>query len=159
MHRRVLTFVGVALLLAAGRPAAAADDSIPVPLTAFKFKVGDDQASLFGHNEGEGRLFFYTNGAGEATVKVPKDGEYEIVVQASCDPAQNERAKFKLTADGQKVGDETLLTTDEAKDYKLSAKLKAGERKLTIEFTNDVFKEGEFDRNLYVHSVTLKPKK
>jgi len=31
-----------------------------------------------------------------------------------------------------------------------------GDHKLSIEFTNDVFKDGEYDRNLYVHGVTLK---
>jgi hypothetical protein len=27
---------------------------------------------------------------------------------------------------------------------------------LTIEFTNDVYKDGEYDRNLYVHAVAVK---
>ena len=122
----------------------------------FKFKVKEDQASLFGYNEDESKLFFYTNGPAEATVKVPADGDYEVVIKASGDSAQNERAKFKVSIDGEAVGKETLLTADEPKEYKLSAKLKAGERKLVIEFTNDVYKENEFDRNLYVHAVTLK---
>ena len=39
---------------------------------------------------------------------------------------------------------------------KLAASGKAGERKLTIEFTNDAYKEGEYDRNFFVHAVTLK---
>jgi hypothetical protein len=159
MRNAVLTsFLGAALLLAAGLPLAAGAeaDAIPVELKNFKFKVADDQASLFGHDEGAGRLFFYTNGRAEATVKVPEDGDYEVVVKASCDPAQNERAKFKVSIDGEAAGKETLLTADEEKEYTLPAKLKAGERKLVIEFTNDVFKEGEFDRNLYVYAVSLK---
>jgi hypothetical protein len=32
-------------------------------------------------------------------------------------------------------------------------------RALSIEFTNDEFKEGEYDRNLYVHGVTVKKSK
>jgi hypothetical protein len=154
----VAATVGVAWLLGTGTGLTAGDkkDPITVELKDFKFKVKDDLASLFGHNEGEGKLFFYTNGPAEATVKLPADGEYEITVKASCDAAQNERAKFKLSLGGEPVGKETLLTADEPKDYKLTAKAKAGEAKLVIEFTNDVYKENEFDRNLYVHGVTLK---
>ncbi len=145
-----------ALLVAAAGAAAADDAPVKVDLKAVKFKVPEGVASLFGYDEGEGRLFFYTNGPAEAAVKLPADGEYEVVIKASGDTAKNERAKFKVAVDGEAVGKETQLSADEAKDYKLTAKLKGGERKLTIEFTNDEFKEGEYDRNFYVHEVTLK---
>src|SRR5262249_29698300 len=152
--------VGVVCGLAVTLSVTAADkDAITVELKAFKFKVKEDKASLFGFNEGKEKLFFYTNGEGEAAVKVPADGEFEIVIKASCDSALNERAKFKLRIDGTEVGKETLLTADEPKEYKLSAKLKAGDRKLSIEFTNDAYKENEYDRKLYVQAVTLRPGK
>ena len=138
---------------------AAEGDAIQVELKTFKFKVADDLAALFGHNEGEGKLFFYTGGEAETTVKLPTDGEYEVVVKASCDPALNERAKFKVTLGGEAVGKETLLTDDLAKEYKLTAKAKAGEHKLLVQYTNDVYKEGEYDRNFYLHGVTIKPLK
>jgi hypothetical protein len=149
------------VLLASGLQLTAGPktDPITVDLKAFKFKVDDKFADLFGYNEGEGKLFFYTNGPAEATVKVPADGTYDIVIRASCDPALNERAKFKLSLDGKLVGKETLLIADDAKDYTFTATIKAGEHKLAVEFTNDVYKEGEYDRNLYVHGVTLKPAK
>jgi predicted xylan-binding protein with Ca-dependent carbohydrate-binding module len=131
-------------------------DAISVDLRTFKFKVRDEIASLFGYDDGENRLFYYTAGAGETTIKPPADGEYEIVIKASCDPALNERAKFKVSLDGQPVGMETLLTADDPKDYTLTTSAKAGERKLGIEFTNDAYKENEYDRNFYVHRVTLK---
>lgn len=159
MRNCVLPFVAAsAMLLALGLhlPAGAAADSITVELKTFKFKVPEDRASLFGFSEDEGRLFFYTNGQAESSVKVPADGEYEIVVKAAGDAAQNERAKFKVSVDGEMVGKEVLLTADEPKEYKVTAKVKAGDRKLVIEFTNDVYKENEFDRNLYVHEVTVK---
>jgi hypothetical protein len=159
MRNSVLAaMVGAALLLASGvqLTAGSKTDPITVDLKTFKFKVDDKIADLFGYNEGDAKLFFYTDGAAEATVKVPTDGTYVIVVRASCDSALNERAKFKLSLDGKLVGKETLLTADEAKDYELTATLKAGEHKLAIEFTNDAYKENEYDRNLYVHGVTLK---
>jgi hypothetical protein len=135
---------------------AAETQTVAVDLKTFKFP--DGKQDLFGFNEGEGKLFFYTNGTATATVKVPEEGDYEITIKASCDQALNERAKFKLTIDGQLVGKETLLTADDAKDYKFTTKLKKGDHKLAIEFTNDVYKEGEYDRNLYVHEVTLQQK-
>jgi hypothetical protein len=137
--------------------AAAADDAKPltVELKSFAFKVPEGQSDLFGYNEGDEKLFFYTNGTAEVKVKVPTDGEYEIVVKASGDKALNEGAKFKVAVDGKQVGKETE-TTDDQKEYKFTTPIKAGEQKLAIEFTNDVYKEGEYDRNLYVHAVTLK---
>jgi hypothetical protein len=149
--------VGAACFLTVALQGTAADkDAIPVELKNFKFKVPENQANLFGFNETEDKLFFYTNGPAEAAVKVPDDGDYEVVIKASCDSALNERAKFKLSIDGKAVGKETLLTADEPAEYKLPTKLTAGEHKLVIEFTNDVYKENEYDRNLYVHAVTLK---
>jgi hypothetical protein len=150
--------VGAVVLFALCLPLTAGTkaDSISVELKDFKFKVKESIANLFEYNEGEGKLCFYTNGAAEATVKVPADGNYEIAIRASCDSALNERAKFKLSLDGQLVGKEVLLTADEEKVYKLTAAVKAGDRKLVIEFTNDVYKENEYDRNLYVQGVTLK---
>jgi hypothetical protein len=133
----------------------AEDAPIAVDLKTVKFKVTDDQAALFGYNEDEAKLFYYAGGTGEATIKLPADGEYQLVIKASCDPALNERAKFKVTLDGQPVGEETLLTADEAKEYKLPVKAKAGEHKLGIEYTNDAYKESEYDRNFYLHAVTL----
>src|SRR5207245_8879174 len=53
--------IGVALLLAAVS-AGQEQDTIKVDLKSFKFKVTDDFANLFGYNEDEGKLFFYTNG-------------------------------------------------------------------------------------------------
>jgi hypothetical protein len=157
---RSVSMAATALLLAVSLSLAAAQEkAIAVELKSFTFKAKEGQDNLFGYNDGEGKLFFYTNGPGTGTVKVPDDGDYEIVVKASCDPALNERAKFKLTIDAEVIGKETLLTADEVRDYKFSAKLKKGDRKLTIEFTNDAYKEGEYDRNLYVYEVTLKKTK
>ena len=159
MRKTMVPFVVLAALVFASSFELAAGtktDPISVDLKAFKFKVKKEVENLFGYNEDEGKLFFYTNGPAEATVKVPAGGDYEITLKASCDSAKDERAKFKLSIDGQAVGKETLLTADEAKDYKLTASVKAGDRKLVIEFTNDIYKEGEYDRNLYVHAVALK---
>jgi hypothetical protein len=162
MRNRVLAYVVVLATMISSTPQfvrSADPDPIKVPLKTFKFKPPAGTESLFGFNEDEDRLFYYANGPGEAIVKIPADGEYEITVKASCDPAQNERAKFKVSLDGKPVGKETLLTADEAKEYKLTASAMSGERKLVIEFTNDVYKENEYDRNFYVHAVTLKLKK
>jgi hypothetical protein len=147
----------VSLLVLVG-PARADEKAITIELKDFKFKVPEAVESLFTYDENGERLSYYTNGAAEAVVKVPADGEYEIVVKAACDPAQDEKAKFKVTIDGVEVGKETLLTADEPKEYTITAKLKAGERKLAVAFTNDAYKENEYDRNFYVHGVTLKKK-
>ncbi|MCD6051735.1 MAG: Ca-dependent carbohydrate-binding module xylan-binding, partial [Verrucomicrobia bacterium] len=44
----------------------------------------------------------------------------------------------------------------EAEEITVSVKLKAGENKLHVAFTNDTYKEGEYDRNMYIHAATIK---
>jgi hypothetical protein len=157
MNARALVAAALAVVLSL--PALAADGDITVDLAKFQFKVDENLASLFGYNADEGKLFYYTGGAGETTIKLPADGDYELVIKASCDPALDERAKFKVALGSEAVGKETLLTDDLSKEYTFPLKGKAGEYKLAIEYTNDVYKEGEYDRNFYVHGVTIKPAK
>jgi hypothetical protein len=127
-----------------------------IELKSFSFKVPKEQAELFGFNEGEDKLFFYAGGTAEVKSKVADEGEYEIVIKASSDKALNEGGKFKLTVNGNAVGKETETADGDPKEYKFTTTLKAGEVTLAIEFTNDAYKENEYDRNLYVQAVTIK---
>ncbi len=158
MRRIIRLGAGISLLMLAIPALQAADKPIAIELSKFEFKVPDNLKELFGYNEGESKLFFYTNGAGTATVDVPADGEYEITVKASCTKAEKEFAKFKLSADGKQVGKETTCTTEDEKEYTLTTNLKKGQHKISIEFTNDVYKENEYDRNLFVSGVSVKKK-
>jgi hypothetical protein len=136
--------------------AATDDEAKPIVTDLKAFKFSESKPDLFGYNESEEKLFYYTNGKGEAPFKVAADGDYEIVIRASGDLAQNEGAKFKVAVNGKDVGKETETSGDDRKEYKFPVTLKAGDSKLVIEFTNDVYKEGEYDRNLYVHAVSIK---
>jgi len=154
---RLASFVCVALVLVAALATAQeAAKPLTVALKSFSFKAPKGKEDLLKYDEGDKKLSFYINGKGEAKVDVPKDGDYEIVIKASCDKALKEGAKFKVAVDGKQCGKETETTDGEPKDYTFATSLKAGERKLAIEFTNDVYKDGEYDRNLYVHAVSLK---
>jgi hypothetical protein len=155
MRARIL---GAFVVLAAAVGVVAAAEPIKVKLDDFKLKSegGDD---LVGYNADEMKLFFYTNGTATATVKVPEDGEYTITIEASCDEAEKEKAKFKLTVGDVEAAKSFELKATEAKEYPFTAKLKKGDAKLVIEFLNDAYKENEFDRNLYVHAVKLEKKK
>lgn len=137
-----------------------AADDIKLKLADAKFKAGTNTSTeLVGHNDGEGKIFYYAPGTAEWTFKVSADGSFTIQISASCDPAQKVNAWFKLTIDGKDVGEEVKLTSEGEKEYKLETKLTTGEHKLAITFTNDIYKDGEYDRNLYIHAVTLTPKK
>jgi len=138
----------------APKPAAPVDKT-PIKADVSKIKFTATPAELFGWDDGESRAFFYTNGLGVVAVDVPADGEYEIVVTAACNAAKGENAKFKLTVDGTPVGAETQLRSEDAKEYSFTASLKAGERKIGTEFTNDIYKEGEYDMNFYLHGVKV----
>jgi hypothetical protein len=154
---RLLSLVGVALVFVPALPAAdEAAKPLTVELKSFSFNAPKGKEDLLKFDEGEEKLCFYIKGIGEAKVNVPTDGDYEIVIKASGDPALKEGAKFKVAVDGKQCGKETETADREPKEYTFATPLKAGEHKLTIEFTNDVYKEGEYDRNLYVHEVSLK---
>jgi hypothetical protein len=151
-----VSLVVVALVILPGL--ATADEPakpVTVELKSFTFNAPKGKEDLLKYEESDGKLSFFINGKGEAKVEVPKDGDYEIVVKASGDLALKEGAKFKVAVDGKQCGKETE-TTGEPKEYTFATSLKAGEHKLSIEFTNDAYKEGEYDRNLYVQAVTLK---
>jgi len=136
-------------------PKPAVIDKTPIAADVSKIKFTAQNQDLFGWNDGDSRAFFYSNGLGEVTVKVPADGDYEIVVTASCDAALGQNAKFKLKVDGAEVGAETQLKSVDAKDYAFTTSLKAGERKIGTEFTNDMYKEGEYDLNFYLNGLKL----
>ena len=139
----------------APKPAAAPVDKTPIKVDLSKVKWGEGPAELFGYDDGESRLFYYANGVGEFTVKVPADGEYQIVVTASSQPAQNVHAAFKVSVDGQPAGAETTCTAEDAKEYAFTAKLAAGDRKVSVAFTNDVYKQDEYDRNFFLNGLRL----
>jgi hypothetical protein len=157
MHIRLLVILGgVVLFLLPLLASVAADDEKPVPVELKSFKFPEGMSDLFGFNESEEKLFLYTNGKVTAKFKVTADGDYEIVVKASGDAAMDEGAKFKVAVDGKEAGKETETAKDGPKEFKFPASIKSGEHELTIEFTNDVYKAGEYDRNLYVHAVEVK---
>jgi hypothetical protein len=134
---------------------AAPIDTTPIKADLSKIKFTSEPAELFGYDDGESRAFFYANGSGEVTLKIPADGEYEIVVTASCQAAKGENAKFKLKVDGTALGGETQLKSEDAKDYAFHTALKAGERKIGAEFTNDIYKEGEYDLNFFLNGLKV----
>ena len=75
------------------------------------------------------------------------------------DEAKKVFAAFKLSVGDVVVAKEHFLKAEEPKPYTFTATLKKGKQPLAIQFLNDEFKEGEYDRNLYVHAVKLEPKK
>ncbi|MBY0459731.1 MAG: hypothetical protein K2V38_20625, partial [Gemmataceae bacterium] len=139
----------------------AADDAVKVPpLKDFKWKCKfENGEALGGYDDGEERFFLNTFGTASAEVTIPEEGEYTIFVEASCTAAEKELAKFKLTCGETVVAKEFATTTEDKKKYTFNAKLKKGKQSLAIEFLNDKFKEGEYDLNLFLHAVSIEPKK
>jgi hypothetical protein len=156
LRYRLVAILGCAFATAA---AAHAADEVKVDIKDFKWKCAfDNGAELGGYDEGEGRFNFYTNGTATGNVMIPEDGEYTITVEASCTEAEKQFAKFKLTAGETVVAKEHACTTEQPKKYTFTAKLSKGKQPLVIEFLNDAFKEGEYDRNLFVQSVSITKK-
>jgi hypothetical protein len=159
---RRLHFVVAPLCLFISAMALAAEegkksDEIRLPLKEFKFKVSQDKADLFVFDEDAQRLCFYTNGAAEAKFSVENAGDYDLVLSLSGDTAMNVHPKFKLAIDDKEPSKETSLKSDDIKDYKFTIQLKHGTHVLSVAFTNDMYKDGEYDSNLYLHGAKLIP--
>jgi hypothetical protein len=149
---------------AAPTPAAPASAARPAPspvtIELSKFAGPTENAELFGYDEGNSRIFMYSNGTVTLPVKLAADGDYEIAVNGACDEANGQKAKFSVAVDGQVVAAETTCTVVEPKEYVIKAPgLKAGDHKIAISFLNDIYKENEYDLNFYVHGVTVRPAK
>jgi hypothetical protein len=137
----------------------AAPAAKPVVADLSKGKGPAEGAELFGYDDGNSRFFYYTAGAVEFPVKVEADGVYEIAVKVSCDEAKGEKAKFTVAVDGQKAGGEITSTTTDEKEYVVKAEVKAGNRTIAVAFLNDLYKENEYDLNMYVSGLALRPAK
>jgi hypothetical protein len=144
-----------ATVVEAAKPAPA-----PVSADLSKFSGPTENADLFGYDDSNSRIFLYSAGAVVVPVKLAADGDYEIVVNAACDEADGQKAKFTVAVDGQPAGDEVTCTVVDAKEYVVKAPgLKAGEHKIAVAFLNDIYKENEYDLNFFVHGVTVRPAK
>lgn len=139
----------------AAAPAAAAIDKTPIKADLTKAKFPNENTEHFGWDDGESRAFYWSNGVAEVMVKIPADGDYEISVTAGCQEADKQFAKFVLEVDGQKQGTEIALKSEDAKDYGCCLPLKAGDRKIGVRFTNDIYKEGEYDLNFFLYGLKL----
>lgn len=136
---------------------AAAAEPITLDLSDFKltpgFKGGDDLLKY-----DDNKINFYSNGTATAKLTVPADGDYTIVIDASCTEALKEKAKLTLKVGDTAIKENFELSTEDQKEYKFEAKLKKGETTVSISFTNDAYKENEYDRNLFVHGVKVDKK-
>ena len=135
-------------------------DPIKVELKDFKVLTvdGKEAADALGYNADDNKLFYYTHGIGTVAVKFPDDGDYTIVLEASCDKAKDELAKIKVKLGDKVIKEEFALTADGVKEYKFDVTVKKGERKLSVEFLNDTYKEGEYDLNFYLHGARFETK-
>jgi Ca-dependent carbohydrate-binding module xylan-binding len=136
----------------AAGPVTPSAEAISVDLAGWLVKDGRYNT----YDRPANRLAFYTDGTAEGVVRVSADGDYEIVVSASGTAALGEYPQFVILLDGSPVG-QTSLTTEASRSYRLVTPIKAGEHKLAIQFTNDAYKENEYDRDLYIETVSLRP--
>ena len=153
MFRRCVPVAVVALVVAG----AVAAEPIKLDLADFKLMAAPKGADDLVKYEND-TISFFTNGTATAKLNVPADGDYTIVIDASCTAALKENAKLTLKVGDKAVKENFALTTEDQKEYKFEVKLSKGETSLSIAFTNDVYKEGEYDRNLMVHGVKVEKK-
>ena len=94
-------------------------------------------------------------GRAEWEVSVKQRGKHRLAVIASCTEAKDGLAAFQVSVNGKATGKPITLKTTERDDYGADVELPKGRVKITVGFTNDLYSEGEYDRNLFVHKVIL----
>ena len=153
----------VAAPAAAPAPVVAVAKPAPAPVTVELKDVmgpGGDSAANFGYDEGNSRIFMYSNGAVGLPLKIAADGDYELTITAACDEADGNKAKFSVSLDDTVLAAEVTTTDTSPKEYVVKVPAaKAGAHKVSIAFLNDMYKENAYDLNMYVHGVVLKPAK
>ena len=98
----------------------------------------------------------------ESTVKLPDNlaGKYKIVVQAKGDQYQGPPLlSVAYTSGGKetKLGEFPVASTSIERVSGGTVDLVAGQKEITVGFTNDLCDPGKGDRNLYIQSVQLVP--
>jgi Protein of unknown function (DUF1592)/Protein of unknown function (DUF1588)/Protein of unknown function (DUF1585)/Protein of unknown function (DUF1587)/Protein of unknown function (DUF1595)/Ca-dependent carbohydrate-binding module xylan-binding len=101
--------------------------------------------------------------AGDAMIEeqVPWPGAYQLTITASGDQAGNEPCKMQVLVDDKPIKELLVRNArDKPEDFKLPLRLRPGNRKIALRFTNDFYveKKGDTpqqDRNLHIHFVSL----
>ena len=151
-------FLFALLVLGFGLGTILAADEVKVELKDFKWKGKEAGRTSADTTRVRTASTSTRNGSAIGDVTIPEDGEYKLTIDASCTEAMKEFAKFKLSVGDVVVAKEHACTAEDQKKYEFTAKLKKGKHPLAIEFLNDVYKEGEYDRNLFVYSVKIEKK-
>lgn len=150
-------WIAALLLTAIVGVVAGAAEPIKLDLSLFKLTPAAKIPDELLKNEND-MLSFYASGSAAGKLTVPADGEYVIVIEASCTAALKENAKFTLKVGDKVIKEKFELTTEDQKEYKFDAKLTKGDTTLDISYTNDAYKENEYDRNLFIHAVRVEKK-
>jgi hypothetical protein len=135
-----------------------AEEAITVDLSKAELKPANG-ASTDLLKFDDGKISYYVNGSAILKIQVPADGEYTITLGASCDKALKKGALITLKADKDTLKENLEIPEESQKDYKVTAKLKKGDVSLSVIYTNDEYKENEYDRNFYLHSVKIEKAK
>jgi len=100
-------------------------------------------------------LLFASHGTVQTRFECVSDGRCHLVVKGRSSPAKRVFGIARIAIDGQAVG-EVEVKSKAVADHPLDGSflLGKGEHILTVEFTNDLYEDGE-DRNLYVRAVGL----
>ena len=92
------------------------------------------------------------SGTVEAQFECATDGIYAIILKGRSTPAEGVYAVASVSVDGKNV-DQVELKSQYARNFPAGEiNLTKGEHKVTVKFTNDLFKAGE-DRNLYLNGI------
>ncbi|MBU6413051.1 MAG: DUF1592 domain-containing protein [Planctomycetes bacterium] len=103
-----------------------------------------------------GGFYLYSNGGAGNEHAAPYTGEYLIRVKAWETKGGDEAARLSLRVDGKEVAAWSISgTREKPQEESVRVRLKAGNRKIAANFTNDFYEPQKADRNLGVESISI----
>ncbi len=129
----------------------------------FEKSYSDRQLLVDGRPNARGGQFVTLASSGEvqADVDWPRDGRYEVRIEASADQAGDEPARMEFKLAGRSVKTFDVTGRRKTKVYVATVEAKKGRGRVAARFVNDYYNPGapnpnERDRNLHVGSFEVR---
>ncbi|MFW6189921.1 MAG: glycoside hydrolase family 2 TIM barrel-domain containing protein [Planctomycetota bacterium] len=145
------------LVRAAARPPERPADA-PAGRPAYgsvALAAGDMQIDSPVHFVRGRRVDMRTEGGLSARMRFARTGAYRFRVDAGGSPAEGRCPNVRLLVDGRSLGD-AVVPDDGAGTLDYGGRVEAGEHRVELRFTNDLYTEEE-DRNLWVDELRVRP--
>ena len=138
-----------------------AEEAITTARPNNRITIRSDKMAVLGQAKtGGGLVAMVSRGSAIATFDVPISGSYQLTIRASADLAGDELPQMDVVAGRSRRSFRVDKSRPASKEYAMAVRATQGRLEVQASFVNDFYNpkgpEGNRDRNLFVHEMTLK---